>query len=106
MIYSTLLFFFFFADGPELDCPSTYTAPEFSVNNMSCTVAGFPTPVVTWYKEYDDVELPEILTRRDSGQYTIHAVNNVSSVNVTVELIVNCRYIYLYKSVRFLWFSM
>ncbi|XP_024920279.1 hemicentin-2-like, partial [Cynoglossus semilaevis] len=77
------------AYGPELDCPSTYTAPEFSVNNMSCTVAGFPTPVVTWYKEYDDVELPEILTRRDSGQYTIHAVNNVSSVNVTVELIVN-----------------
>ncbi|CAN9505574.1 unnamed protein product [Ophioblennius macclurei] len=74
--------------GPELTCPSTYTALEYAVRNLTCTVKGYPKPETIWYKDGEEVELPESLTRRDAGQYTVTASNSLMSVNVTVDVTV------------------
>ncbi|KAF0032855.1 hypothetical protein F2P81_015145 [Scophthalmus maximus] len=71
--------------GPELSCPSWYTALENTPNNLTCTVEGFPKPETTWYKDGEEVDLPKNPDRGDAGQYVVTASNNVSSVNVTVE---------------------
>lgn len=71
---------------PELKCPSNYTALEDAPHNLSCTVEGFPKPEVMWFKDEDEVALPESLTRSDTGQYVITASNNLSNINVTVEI--------------------
>ncbi|KAL3053555.1 hypothetical protein OYC64_005979 [Pagothenia borchgrevinki] len=71
---------------PEFKCPSNYTALEDAPHNLSCTAEGFPKPEVMWFKDEDEVTLPESLTRSDTGQYVITASNNLSSINVTVEI--------------------
>lgn len=80
------------SDKPELKCPSTYIAQENAPHNLTCTVEGYPKPETIWYKDGEDVELPENLTRSDTGQYLITASNTLSSVNVTVNIIVICRF--------------
>ncbi|XP_078125559.1 hemicentin-1 [Sander vitreus] len=72
--------------GPELMCPNNYTALEGAPYNLTCIVEGYPTPEIIWSKDGEEVELPENLTRRDSGQYLITASSNLSSVNLTVEI--------------------
>ncbi|XP_030592636.1 vascular cell adhesion protein 1-like isoform X2 [Archocentrus centrarchus] len=74
--------------GPELRCPSTYTADEFTPYTLNCIAEGFPKPDTVWYKDNEEVDLPEKLTRRDAGQYVITASNNHSNVSVTVEIFV------------------
>lgn len=83
---------FLFSDGPELDCPSSYTAVEHVPHSLRCNVSGFPQPEVIWYKEEEELpELPENLTRRDAGQYTAIATTSSLSVNATVEITVICK---------------
>uniref|UniRef100_A0A3Q0RMJ5 Ig-like domain-containing protein n=1 Tax=Amphilophus citrinellus TaxID=61819 RepID=A0A3Q0RMJ5_AMPCI len=77
--------------GPELRCPSTYTADEFTPYTLNCIAEGFPKPDTVWYKDNEEVDLPEKLTRRDAGQYVITASNNHSNVSVTVEIFVQCK---------------
>lgn len=84
-------FIYLFTDGPELKCPSNYIAMEYTPHNLTCTVEGYPKPETIWYKDGDEVELPENLTRRDAGQYLIYASNNHSSVYHTVELVIICK---------------
>nr|XP_020496609.1 uncharacterized protein LOC109989268 [Labrus bergylta] len=74
--------------GPELLCPSTYTALEHAPHSLTCTVKGFPEPEVIWYKEGEEVELSENLTKTDAGQYIITASNKLSSVNLSVDITV------------------
>lgn len=74
--------------GPELTCPSTYTAQEYVPHSLNCSVRGHPQPETIWYKDDEPVELTGNLTRHDAGQYLITASNSVSSVNVTVDIIV------------------
>ncbi|XP_040917727.1 hemicentin-1-like [Toxotes jaculatrix] len=74
---------------PELWCPSSYTALEYAPHNLTCTFDGFPQPQIVWYKDGEEVELPENFTRSDSGQYLITASNRLSSTNLTVEIIVH-----------------
>ncbi|KAF1379666.1 hypothetical protein PFLUV_G00178390 [Perca fluviatilis] len=54
--------------------------------NLTCIVEGYPKPEIIWSKDGEEVELPENLTRSDSGQYLITASSNLSSVNHTVEI--------------------
>nr|XP_004552193.1 hemicentin-1 isoform X1 [Maylandia zebra] len=75
--------------GPELNCPSIYMAEEHTPHNLTCTVEGFPEPVMVWYRDDEVVELPKTLTRLDAGHYLITASNNQSNVNATVEIIVH-----------------
>lgn len=83
--------FFFSSDGPELTCPNTYTALEYEPNKLTCTVEGYPKPEIVWYRDGDEVELPENFTRGSGGQYVITASNSLASVNVTVELNILCK---------------
>lgn len=92
------------SDAPELDCPSNHTTLENNPLTLSCTVRGYPVPEVIWYKDGEEVDLKENLTRRDSGQYLITASNGVATVNVTVEIAVMCKSYsemlkYLYKRI-------
>ena len=79
-----------FTDGPELKCPSNYTALENAPHNLTCTVEGYPEPKTIWYRDGGEVELPENLTRIHAGQYLVSASNRYSSVNHTVELDIIC----------------
>lgn len=90
--YSTLNLnnVFLLLDKPELNCPSTYTAPEFTPHNISCTVEGYPEPEITWSKDGEET-FPDILTRHDAGHYVITASNALSSVNATLEITVICK---------------
>uniref|UniRef100_A0A8C7XGU8 Ig-like domain-containing protein n=1 Tax=Oryzias sinensis TaxID=183150 RepID=A0A8C7XGU8_9TELE len=72
--------------GPEKTCLSTLTVAE-NTPRLACT-EGFPQPSEIWYKDEEEVELPEYLTRRDAGQYVIRSFNRVSSINFTVNVIV------------------
>ncbi|XP_056256732.1 hemicentin-2 [Seriola aureovittata] len=74
--------------GPELKCPSPYTTLEYVHHNFTCIVEGYPKPEITWYRDGEEVELPEILTRRDAGKYLITASNSVSIVNFTADITV------------------
>lgn len=86
------LFCFLFSDGPEFKCPHTYTAVENAPHILSCNLTGYPQPDIVWRKDGKDVVLPEVLTRHDSGQYSITALSKLSNVSVTMEINVLCGY--------------
>lgn len=77
-------------DDPELSCPSAYTVLEHAPHNLTCTVEGYPKPDIIWYKDGEEVELPENLTRRDAGQYLIVAETFTAFANATVDIKVIC----------------
>lgn len=81
---------FLLPDDPELFCPSVYTVLEHTPHNLTCTVEGYPKPNIIWYKDGEEVELPENLTRRDAGQYLIVAESVMATVNATVDITVVC----------------
>ncbi|XP_077352432.1 vascular cell adhesion protein 1-like isoform X2 [Festucalex cinctus] len=71
----------------ELTCPNNYTAVEYAPHNLSCSVKGGSSePLITWYKDGEEVDLPETLTRYDTGQYVVVATLFSSMVNATVDL--------------------
>ncbi|XP_042360313.1 hemicentin-2-like [Plectropomus leopardus] len=72
--------------GPELRCQNDYTVLEDTPYSLNCTVEGYPKPEIMWTKDGEEVELPEKLTRRDSGQYLITASSGSSSVSQTVNI--------------------
>lgn len=82
---------FLLPDGPELSCPSEYTVVEHTPHNLTCTVEGYPRPKISWFKDDEEVELPEKLTRHDAGQYLILAENDNETVNATVDITVICK---------------
>ncbi|KAG7223188.1 hypothetical protein INR49_015796 [Caranx melampygus] len=77
-----------FRYGPELHCPSSYTAVEHTPHSLRCNISGFPPPDVIWYKEGEEVELQGSLSRRDAGQYTVTASILHFTVNATVDITV------------------
>lgn len=91
LLHSNLNYVFLLLDQPEVKCPSNYTAPEFTPNNVTCTVEGYPEPEITWSKDGKEITFPQILTRSDAGQYVITASNLLSSVNATMEITVICK---------------
>ncbi|XP_076000468.1 hemicentin-1 [Genypterus blacodes] len=77
--------------GPELNCPSNYTAVEHAPHNFTCTVQGFPQPKMTWYKDGEVEAGPPVnLKRSDAGQYLISATTN----NITVLQVVDITVLY------------
>ncbi|KAM4716948.1 vascular cell adhesion protein 1-like [Anableps anableps] len=74
--------------GPEWICPNIYTIPENTPHNLTCS-QGFPEPVEIWYKDEKEVKLPDILTRRDAGQYWVIVSNNLTTFNNTVDIVVH-----------------
>ncbi|XP_024127275.1 hemicentin-2 isoform X1 [Oryzias melastigma] len=72
--------------GPEKTCQSTLTIPEHTPR-FSCS-EGSPQPSEIWYKDDEEVKIPETLTRRDAGQYIIRSFNSLSSINFTVNVII------------------
>lgn len=75
--------------GPELSCPQTYTVLEYAPHNLTCTEPkGFPQPEIIWFKDGEEVDFPDNLTRGDAGQYIITASNKLSSVNLSLDITV------------------
>ncbi|KAM4535599.1 hemicentin-2-like [Fundulus diaphanus] len=74
--------------GPEWMCPDTFTASEYTPHNLICS-QGFPEPQEIWYKDHEEVKLPDILTRRDAGQYWVTVSNNLTTLNYTVDIVVH-----------------
>ncbi|XP_058233513.1 hemicentin-1-like isoform X2 [Hemibagrus wyckioides] len=71
--------------GPEISCERNYTVREGETFVPKCTVEGFPTSKISWYKDEDEVELLR-MHKNDAGQYTLIANNGFSMANYTVEL--------------------
>lgn len=82
-------FFVILSDGPEKTCQSILTIPEHTPR-FSCT-EGSPQPSEIWYKDDEEVKIPETLTRKDAGQYIIRSFNSLSSINFTVNVIILCK---------------
>ncbi|XP_029914521.1 hemicentin-1-like isoform X2 [Myripristis murdjan] len=69
--------------GPEITCSDTYSAMENGFLNLACA-NGYPHPTITWYRDDDEVHLPEVLTKDDEGSYTIVASNQLGNVSHTL----------------------
>lgn len=82
---------FFTTDGPEWTCPRTFIFLEFTRYNFKCS-EGFPEPTEIWYKDEEEVQPPEILTRSDAGQYVVRVSNHLETLNVTVDIVVHCKH--------------
>lgn len=77
--------------GLTMTCPSTYTAQENERHNLTCAIDSYFGHKVIWFKDEEEVNLPERLIRSDAGQYLIVASNHHTSVNRTVDIIVTCK---------------
>ncbi|XP_061905820.1 hemicentin-2-like [Entelurus aequoreus] len=75
-------------DDVQVTCPVLHHVMEHTSlgQNLPCAVEGFPKAQVSWYKDGEQVELSEPLTRYDAGPYVVVASNMYSSANATVEL--------------------
>ncbi|KAM9843938.1 vascular cell adhesion protein 1-like [Aulostomus maculatus] len=73
------------------DCPRSFSGVEeqFSLNMVPCAAAGNPPPAVRWYRQGNLLNASEPLQRSQSGEFTVHFVNNFgtssASVDITVE---------------------
>lgn len=63
---------------------------EFKAYNLSCEVEGYPTPDVQWYKDGEDVVLPEYLPRGYGGQYLILANSTNKMASHVIDIKVLC----------------
>ncbi|XP_054892048.1 hemicentin-2-like [Poeciliopsis prolifica] len=74
--------------GPEWMCSHTYTILEYTRHNLTCS-QGFPEPTEIWYKDEEEIQLPDILTRSDAGQYFVRVSNNLTTNNSIVDIVVH-----------------
>lgn len=79
------------ADGPELTCKNNQTVMQNVPFSLNCTVKGFPKPELTFYKDDEEIELKNKLTREDEGLYKIHASNSQKTVMSQIEIFVYCK---------------
>lgn len=75
--------------GPEVSCSDIYTVVEHSYFHLPCKVWGFPKAEVILFKDDEEVENLESITRNDAGNYTVMALISHNSVNRTFEIIVH-----------------
>ncbi|XP_067088825.1 intercellular adhesion molecule 5 [Osmerus mordax] len=61
--------------APELICPVHYEGEEGKNHNLTCSAGGMPSPTIIWSKDGKEVDLPVRLTRKDSGEYNVSAIN-------------------------------
>uniref|UniRef100_A0A1A8DYR2 Ig-like domain-containing protein n=1 Tax=Nothobranchius kadleci TaxID=1051664 RepID=A0A1A8DYR2_NOTKA len=69
--------------GPEWTCPHVYNITENSHHDLTCS-QGFPKPEEIWYKDGEEVELPQVLTRRHAGQYVVMVSTRIFSIHINV----------------------
>lgn len=82
------------ADGPELTCKDNQTVMQNVPFNLSCIVEGFPQPTLTFYKDHEEIELKNKLTRKDAGLYIVNASNSQQTVTSQIDIFVNCKSLY------------
>lgn len=58
---------------------------------LNCNVTGYPVPNMTYYKDGEEVQLQNKLTRRDGGLYKIIANNTLQTANSQINIIVTCK---------------
>lgn len=87
-----LIYFCFalIADGPKITCRDNQSVMENVPFILSCNVTGFPRPDLTFYKDGEEVELRDKLTRRDGGFYNIFASNSLQRVKSQINITVVC----------------
>ncbi|XP_046894937.1 hemicentin-2-like [Hypomesus transpacificus] len=61
--------------APELICPVHYEGEEGKNHNLTCSAGGMPAPTIIWSKDGKEIHIPVRLTRKDSGEYNVSAVN-------------------------------
>lgn len=79
------------ADGPELTCKDNQTVMQNVPFNLSCIVEGFPEPEMTFYKDEDEIELKNKLTKKDAGLYIINASYGQQTVTSQIYIFVHCK---------------
>lgn len=63
---------------------------------LNCIVEGHPKPILTLYKDDEEVQLPEKLTRKDGGFYKIHASINQQTVESHINISVICKSLFFF----------
>ena len=64
-----------FIDAPELICPVHYEGEEGKNHNLTCSAGGMPAPTIIWSKDGKEIHIPVRLTRKESGEYNVSAIN-------------------------------
>lgn len=85
------------ADGPKITCRDNQSVMENVPFILSCNVTGFPRPNLTFYKDGEEVELRDKLTRKDGGFYTVIASSRQQRVNSQIKITVICKSLYSSK---------
>lgn len=75
--------------GPEVNCSDNYNVAEYTYFHLPCTFRGFPEVKVSLYKDDEEVENLESITRYEAGNYTVVASTGHNSANRTFEIIVH-----------------
>lgn len=89
-------YFALIADGPKLTCNDSQTVRENDPFKLNCIVEGHPKPNLTLYKEDEEVQLPDKLTRKDGGFYKIHASINQQTVESHINISVICKSLFFF----------
>ncbi|XP_068583849.1 intercellular adhesion molecule 1-like [Cebidichthys violaceus] len=69
---------------PQLVCPAKLQVREGE--SFSCEVRGNPQPLVTWFRDGQEVALPTHSSRKDAGKYTAFTEGLLGQKNFTVEV--------------------
>lgn len=75
--------------GPELTCKDNQTVMQNVPFDLSCIVEGFPQPTLTFYKDHEEIQLKNKLTRKDAGLYIVNASNSQQTVTSQIDIFVN-----------------
>ncbi|XP_054460739.1 intercellular adhesion molecule 1-like [Anoplopoma fimbria] len=70
--------------GPQLMCLRKLQVREGE--GLSCEVRGNPQPLVTWFRDGQEVALPTHSSRMHAGIYTVSATGVLGQRNLTVEV--------------------
>ena len=98
--------FFQFTDKPViLKCPRSFAGEEhtFSLDMNICAADGNPRPHVQWYLQGRLLNSSELLTRRNSGEYVFTATNDHGTVDSTVKITVECKWM-VYSTCKYMYY--
>lgn len=72
--------------GPSFSCKDHYNVIENVTLGHECEPEGIPKPESVWFKDGNEIALPKMWNRQDTGEYTIVATDKHRQANHTLSI--------------------